>query len=77
MIVQLKMCTVGKIFGKSCLKAIRDIAYFWWGWYPTEREVQNFGHEGESSQSLPAECACSAYCNNFEKSDKKYFLSKQ
>ena len=31
MIVQLKMCTVGKIFGKSCLKAIRDIAYFWWG----------------------------------------------
>ena len=53
MIVLLQIYAAGNIFGKICLKAIRDIFFsnMWsviregkedWGWYPTEMESLNF-----------------------------------
>ena len=63
MIIKLKMYATDEIFGKNCLKAIRDIfapifglwseeewlgSMFWWEWYPTEGEGSNFGALVES-----------------------------
>ena len=43
MIMKLKMCTIGKIFGKICLKAIRDTFFQYLVSYQKRNEVRYEG----------------------------------
>ena len=98
MIELLKIYHAGKIFGKICLKAIRDtfLSNMWSKIKGGIRALnflvevissrrENFKllalQEDPSSQLPPLvwhpNGAWSAYCNDFQKSEWKYFLSKQ
>ena len=58
-----KMCTTGKIFGKICLKAVRDTFFQYVIWNQERDEVRY--------KKYTAECAWSEYCHNFEKSERE------
>ena len=67
MIVQLKIYATGKVFGKMCLKAIRDTFFpicgsvirretgpnFWWGYIQQKGKVKTFGLARKALNSLP------------------------
>ena len=48
MIMKLKMCTTGKIFGKICLKAVRD-TFFQYVVCNQERDGVRYEGKGEDS----------------------------
>ena len=88
--MKLKMCLTGKVFGKICLKAIRDRdgkdgvrhGRKEWGEAWKKGGGLNFLmgsdiQQRSEVQNFGQECTWSEYCNNSEKSEKESFLPKQ
>ena len=65
--MKLKMCTTGKILGQICLKVFRDTF--------VQYVVCNQERDGVRHKKHSEECIWSEHCNNFEKSERVYFLS--
>ena len=66
MIMKLEMCTTGKVFAIICLKAICLKTFF-------QYVICNQGRNWVRHE----ECVWSDRSNNFEKSEREYFPSKQ
>ena len=66
MIMKMKICTTGKIFGKICLKAVRDTFL--------QYVICNQEWDRVRQKKHSEECAWSEYCNNFEKSERQHIL---